>query len=373
MNGCLDVHVDLYLFQVKDAVNDCREFIRFVTKGLIIVAAIHILQLDDINGTVPIPENKKDHIDNVASKIVEYVKTEQVNFQNCDSIPQTQTGRNGTRVKCGFPGCPKTFAVDGRCRAKHREICPYKDFDVLQEPENPVNPPVQNADDNTPSSTDAKYNYTCSLLRDGLMDWNREDAAKENDGPRLVRMWRFDMLRYSVANHTKYRLLAFRLQAQLMALLPPKMAHQLLHNRCVNIHGGSAKNVPGDLALEFMNMRAKDALNSLHGNLTSASIKRVGRSLQGCNDIVDAYTSGLEQYFGKPANSKPSLSGDNRKFVKHVEEHDLFTVIPGRYHKSFKDFSSNPLDKLNCSKLKNWIREKKEEYSRSQRTRSYLV
>ena len=56
-------------------------------------------------------------------------------------------------------------------------------------------------------------------------------------------------------------------------------AHELKYNRSVNIHGGKGGNVPGDLALEFMNMRAKDALSALHGNLTSASIQRCGRRL----------------------------------------------------------------------------------------------
>jgi hypothetical protein len=40
-------------------------------------------------------------------------------------------------------------------------------------------------------------------------------------------------------------------------------AHELKYNRSVNIHGGKGGNVPGDLALEFMNMRAKDALSAL--------------------------------------------------------------------------------------------------------------
>ena len=59
------------------------------------------------------------------------------------------------------------------------------------------------------------------------MGWTREDAAKENDGDRLIRVCRFDLLRFAMSNHTKYRLLAFRLQAQLMALLPFKLAFEL--------------------------------------------------------------------------------------------------------------------------------------------------
>ena len=68
-----------------------------------------------------------------------------------------------------------------------------------------------------------------------------------------------------------------------------------------------------------MNMRAKDALLSSCGNMTSSSIKRCGQSLQGLNDIIESYTKGLEQYFGKPSNSKPSLQKDINSLVQHLQ------------------------------------------------------
>ncbi|CAG2253329.1 unnamed protein product [Mytilus edulis] len=102
-----------------------------------------------------------------------------------------------------------------------------------------------------------------------------------------------------------------------MATLSPWLALKLKHNRSINIHGGKVGNVPGDLALEFFNMRAKDVLHALHGNLTSTSIKRVGRSLQGFNDTMDAYVNGLGHYFGKPSISKPSLKKDINMIVTH--------------------------------------------------------
>lgn len=90
-----------------------------------------------------------------------------------------------------------------------------------------------------------------------------------------------------------------------MTTLPSRLAFKL--KPLINIHGEKGGNVPGDLALKFFNMRAKDALHSLHKHLTSTSIKHVGRSLQDYNDIMDAYVNDLGQYFGKPLNSKPSL------------------------------------------------------------------
>ncbi|CAC5403701.1 unnamed protein product [Mytilus coruscus] len=165
--------------------------------------------------------------------------------------------------------------------------------------------------------------------------------------PKNVRMWRFDMLRFSYTNHTKYRLLAFKLQAQLLATLPPKMAHELKYNRTVNIHGGPGGNIPCDLALEFMNMRAKDGLTGLRGNLTSTAIQRCGRSLQGCNYLIDGYTKELQQLFGKPANSKHSIQRDISKPVDSLKDEKLFDRKPGRSHRSFMTMEYDPNSKLN--------------------------
>ena len=74
------------------------------------------------------------------------------------------------RVPCGFPCCPTSFAVNGRC------------LTIL----NPTTECANNVFDN--SISDKKFNYSCNILREGLMDWCREDAAKENDGDRLVRL-----------------------------------------------------------------------------------------------------------------------------------------------------------------------------------------
>ena len=39
-------------------------------------------------------------------------------------------------------------------------------------------------------------------------------------------------------------------------------------------------------------------------------------------DVIDSYTKGLQQYFGKPSNSKPSLQTDIHD--------DIFVNNPGR-------------------------------------------
>jgi hypothetical protein len=73
-------------------------------------------------------------------------------------------------------------------------------------------------------------------------------------------------------------------------------------------------------------MRAKDALSALHGNLTSASIQRCGRRLQGCNNLVDSYTKRLDQFFGKP-----SMQNGVQMMVEQLKNENLFSQIPGRH------------------------------------------
>jgi len=36
------------------------------------------------------------------------------------------------RISCGYPECPKTFAVDGLIRQRHRRSCLYKDLIALE-------------------------------------------------------------------------------------------------------------------------------------------------------------------------------------------------------------------------------------------------
>lgn len=213
--------------------NEDREFLRFVTQGFIILAAYEILNITNHDqliaklANMETQEQKQVFLDKLADEIITaYVAIKPFRFSQ-----EGQTQEN-SRFPCGYPGCPKTFAADGRPRQKHRQSCLYKNLNLLQEPEdNFCKEKKPEANSSLKSEEDYKRNYSCCLLREGLMDWCREDAAKENDGDRLIRMWRFDMLRFAISNHTKYKLLAFKLQAQLMALLPPKLAYELKHNR----------------------------------------------------------------------------------------------------------------------------------------------
>ena len=159
------------------------------------------------------------------------------------------------RVPCGFPMCRKTFAIDGIIRDRHRKNCPYK---TIQYQETCITP-AENS--NIPSLCDSKYNYVCGLLRKGLLDFNRHDAMKKGDGERLVAMWKNDFPIMRIKNHTNYSILCFRLIADIKAIQSQRMAHSIIHNRCINIHGGNNHNIAGDLAVEFLNKEIKEIFN----------------------------------------------------------------------------------------------------------------
>lgn len=193
---------------------------------------MHLLGFDsldkckDLNHTSD--TQKKEFLEKLSQDIVDkYIATEKFDLE---AFKQTNTQEEG-RHMCGYPGCKKSFAVDGKCRSKHRFRCPYKEFEGVIQQNNENDQQVQSTIEvEKDKKEDFKRNYSCSLLRDGLFDWCREDAARENDGERLVRMWRFDILKFALNNHVKYRLLALKLHAQLLAILPPKQAFQLKSN-----------------------------------------------------------------------------------------------------------------------------------------------
>ena len=61
----------------------------------------------------------------------------------------------------------------------------------------------------------------------GLMSHNFHDASREGDGDRLLRCWKFLLLHFKADKRVKYSVEALHLLAQVNALLPSYMAHQL--------------------------------------------------------------------------------------------------------------------------------------------------
>ncbi|CAC5390067.1 unnamed protein product [Mytilus coruscus] len=124
--------------EVKDAVNSCRDFLRFVTQGYVILAALNVLNMNSVNDieeslSTKTKGEKKTFMEKLSKSIVaKFLQTEM------PSLKQKGPGNNindENRVPCGFPGCQKTFFRDGKCRQNHRGICPYTHLTDLSVPD----------------------------------------------------------------------------------------------------------------------------------------------------------------------------------------------------------------------------------------------
>lgn len=67
-----------FFLLVKDAVNDCREFLRFTTKGYIVLAALQVLNIDSIDD-IKLEDQTKDE----QNEFLNYLSSEIVNQFIC--------------------------------------------------------------------------------------------------------------------------------------------------------------------------------------------------------------------------------------------------------------------------------------------------
>ncbi len=104
---------------VEVAIHDCREHLRFVTEGLVVLAAMTVLGWSDkdyipssdySNTTTP-----QELLDTVADKVVkDFVlipcKTSDQLLSQVPPKPKVPPAEN-LRTACGYPGCPKWLII----------------------------------------------------------------------------------------------------------------------------------------------------------------------------------------------------------------------------------------------------------------------
>ena len=70
------------------------------------------------------------------------------------------------------------------------------------------------------------------------------------------------------ARAPKYVHALLELMTQVHYLLPPKLAYELIWNRCVNHRGHPNSNFPNDLDIEYCNGYFKHEINSYRGEIS---------------------------------------------------------------------------------------------------------
>ena len=209
-----------------------------------------------------------------------------------------------------------------------------------------------------PQNPDHVQEYTKDMLTMGLFYMEFQDAIREGDGLRVFRCWKFLMLFYRASGHTNYAMEALHLLCQYKYLLPERLAEQLICERFVNTQGSPGANIPSDLHMEHLNRMCKDALSNLGANKTPKAIERVGKALGPLHDFLQHFDKITEVHTGGSSHTTRSESLDLQKIVEELKKNNVCDFIPGRAHQSFPKYTCNPYKSLNKRKRKTWMRTK---------------
>ena len=198
-------------------------------------------------------------------------------------------------------------------------------------------------------SEDGIYNYACRILGMNLMARNFHDASREGDGERLIRCWKFLLLHFKSDGRIKYSVEAFHLLAQVNALLPPHLAHDLTWNRTCNVNGGEGKNIPLDLMVEHFNRVFKDDINTFRPNIGENSIARSSQAIGVMKEMLDKFDTLIK--INKPSGRHvgPSDERDFSVMLKILVSEGVFKKQQGRGHRSFVNISIDPFASLKAN------------------------
>ena len=216
--------------------------------------------------------------------------------------------------------------------------------------------PLQNS-----AEEDYILNYACNVMGHILLARNFRDASRENDGVRSTRCWKFLLLHYRAeSSRSKYAIEAFHLLAPINALLSPRIAHELIWNRTVNVKGGAGNNIPMDLHLEHLNRVFKDNINTFRAHISEQSVQRSSRAIAPVKAILEAFdkTTSVKQESGHHTDA--NISRDFTVVLQLLIKQTIFTKQAGRSHSSFKTIPRDPLSKFKAdpSEIIDWMKKR---------------
>ena len=207
-----------------------------------------------------------------------------------------------------------------------------------------------------PQPEDHVQAYACEVLSLGLLLMEFNDAIREGDGTRIIRCWRYFLFLFKANSRSNYAIESFTLLTQFDFLLPHRLARQLAWSRTVNTHGRPGKNISCDLHMEHLNREAKNQISGLGSNITDISVTRVGKSLGEVVLILQQFdhASGIKEPSSR--HSKRSCEKDMTLLLKQLKDTTkVFSLVPGRAHRTFPKFQPNCMNSLTLPALMQWM------------------
>lgn len=192
---------------------------------------------------------------------------------------------------------------------------------------------------NTPvnaSTSDGVHDYSRHLLTIGCLYAEIRDAVKEGDGNRVLQCWRYLLPIFHHAGRRNYTIEAFTLLFQHDYSLPPKLVEQLIWSRFVNTRGVQGRNIPLDLHQEHLNRVCKTCIENLGANKRGEAVVRCSKIVGTIDAVLTGFDDNNSVSVTSGSHKNPSWEEDLRLLTKELLQSEVFKVIPGRQHQSFK-------------------------------------
>ena len=322
--------------------NHATDLLRFATESYVIAAACKLSEaedpdkiLEDFSGD----ENEKwERFFNLCQEITQIAFHPMKILPSDDEPQETYCVCNGEddgdMVLCENPHCPNGRWFHLECVNLQQEDVPDGDWFCSEEFQL-----EKQYDADQETNIDHRYEYTKALMWRGLGEMVRNDAVRENDGDRMIRHWRYDLLEFYEQHHPKYFICAHRLLTDVNGGTSERIKHQLKWNRTVNNRGGLGHNIEMDLQMEFFNREYKEAVKSAGGNLTTDTIARHSQMVGLSKDMAKLFDKEVAKVKEvKTSRKAVSRSRDIMSLTKRLLELKVFDCIPGRFHHGFESF-----------------------------------
>ncbi|WAR25131.1 hypothetical protein MAR_010835 [Mya arenaria] len=369
---------------VSETFNYVAEFLKFVTEGYVVLFAMDLLGIDDMEEDTI--EDAEIALNRVSEEIVDSIWNE-VTLENAGNIDEdipmieceNSECKNGGWFHtdcCGLDedDLPDEWFCSSDCRTFATQFCTCKSnqkgimiectntdckrgrwFHIncvgLKKGQLPAEDEPwfcskfcskTGKSERSFQAVDRKFEYSKYLMWSGLNDLIRRDAVRNNDGPMMIVYWKQDLLQFLQRNHPKYFILAHRLIAGVNGFLPPRLQQDLIWNRTVNIRGGHASNDEADLVNEFLNREFKESIRSVGPHTTPLTLQRHGKLAGGVGVVLDDVYKELLDAHKAAHHTQKGLNrrDDMQYFVQLLGPENLTRKISGRHHSAFPKFTS---------------------------------
>ncbi|KAK7918609.1 hypothetical protein WMY93_009893 [Mugilogobius chulae] len=338
-----------------------EEFVKKDTYALFLTATLQHFGMKDLadtpEGFIPdsvlngSPEMQRSWLHEAVAKIVDI-------FVTFDDIADIATGveeaaksqpTKANEYPCRNPGCAIIYKYQ-KSRENHE-----RDVHGL------ASASVAITDRHNTQTVDHKKQHTEARLSFGLLLMDMQDAVKEGDGERLLRLYSVAFLLYKTYGHHQYAYSTFLLTVQVNATLSPSLAHSIKWNRFWNGQGGQGRNIPLDLHLEHLNNFLKSFLKRSGPNITEQAANRVSKAL-GVLKVMMEITDRELGVTKSGIHQSPSLTDDVACLVHILTEAKVFQNIPGREFTAFPKFERDLFAKTTHTKLWGWMKAKLKEW-----------